>query len=141
MEVNRPVQHNTQQSPNIRKHISLILFAFILIFIASIAGIILLARSDVNTTSHIRDIFIIILALEFLFIGVALIVLVIQLAVLLNVLEHEIKPILETTRETIVTLKGTTAFLSKHAIKPVINLSSAAAGMKRLIEFIGIIRK
>jgi hypothetical protein len=106
-----------------------------------ITGIVFLAKSDTLTTSHIRDIFIIVLALESLIIGAALVILVVQLALLLNMLQNEIKPILETTRRTVNTLKGTTSFLSEHAVKPVINMGSMAAGIKRLIEIIGIIKK
>jgi hypothetical protein len=106
-----------------------------------ITGIVFLAKSDTLTTSHIRDIFIIVLALESLIIGAALVILVVQLALLLNMLQNEIKPILETTRRTVNTLKGTTSFLSEHAVKPVINIGSMAAGIKRLIEIIGIIKK
>jgi hypothetical protein len=66
--------------------------------------------------------------------------LVVQLALLINLLQNEIKPILETTRKTVNTLKGTTAFLSEHAVKPVVNLGSMAAGLKKLGEIIGIIK-
>jgi len=115
--------------------------AGLIILAALITGIVFLAKSDTITTSHIRDIFIIVLALESLIIGGALVILVVQLALLINLLQNEIKPILETTRRTVNTLKGTTAFLSEHAVKPVINLGSLAAGMKRLVEIIGIIKK
>ena len=106
-----------------------------------ITGIVFLAKADTLTTSHIRDIFIIVMALESLIICAALVILVVQLALLLNLLQNEIKPILETTRRTVNTLKGTTAFLSEHAVRPVINLSSMAAGVKRLVEIVGIIKK
>jgi hypothetical protein len=106
-----------------------------------ITGIVFLARSDATTTSHIRDIFIIILALESFIIGVALVILVVQLALLLNMLQNEVKPILDSTRKTVNTLKGTTAFLSEHAIKPVMNISTMVAGLKKVVELFGIIRK
>jgi len=118
-----------------------IVIAGLIILGALITGIVFLAKSDMLTTSHIRDIFIIVLALESLIIGAALVILVVQLALLLNLLQNEVKPILETTRRTMNTLKGTTVFLSEHAVKPVINLSSMAAGVKKLVELIGIIKK
>ena len=118
-----------------------IIIVTLIILVALIAGIVFLAQTDSNTTGHIRDIFIIVLGLESLVIGVALVILVIQLAVLLNLLQNEIKPILKTTRDTVTTLKGTTAFLSEHAIKPIINISSMTAGVRKLIELIGFIRK
>jgi hypothetical protein len=118
-----------------------VVIAGLIILGALIAGVAFLARTDSLTTSHIRDIFIIVLALESLIIGAALVILVVQLALLINLLQNEIKPILETTRRTVNTLKGTTTFLSEHAVKPVIGLSSMGAGVKRLIEIIGIIKK
>ena len=117
-----------------------VVIAGLIILSALITGIVFLARTDSLTTSHIRDIFIIVLALESLIIGAALVILVVQLALLINLLQNEIKPILETTRRTVNTLKGTTAFLSEHAVKPVVNLGSMAAGIKRLGEIIGIIK-
>ncbi|HXD09226.1 MAG TPA: hypothetical protein VN653_04120, partial [Anaerolineales bacterium] len=50
-------------------------------------------------TDKIRDVFIIVVALESLIIGVALIVLVAQLASLINLLQNEVRPILKATNE------------------------------------------
>src|SRR6188508_295531 len=61
-------------------------------------------------TDKIRDVFIIFLALESLIIGAALVVLIVQIATLMNLLNNEIKPMLEATNETISTLRGTTQF-------------------------------
>ncbi len=118
-----------------------VVIAGLIILGALITGIVFLAKSDTITTSHIRDIFIIVLALESLIIGAALVILVIQLALLLNLLQNEIKPILETTRKTVNTLKGTTTFLSEHAVKPVVSMGSMTAGVKKLFEIIGIFKK
>ena len=130
-----------QAQSGVKSKVLWVVIAGLIILGALITGIVFLAKSDTLTTSHIRDIFIIVLALESLIIGAALVILVVQLALLLNLLQNEVKPILETTRRTVNTLKGTTAFLSEHAVKPVINLGSMAAGVKRLIEIIGIIKK
>jgi hypothetical protein len=118
-----------------------IVLAILVILGALITGVVFLARSDTATTGHIRDIFIIVLTLEALIIGAALVILVIQLALLINLLQNEIKPILETTRKTVNTLRGTSAFLSEHAVKPVMRISGLAAGLRRLVEIIGIIKK
>ena len=139
---NETAQATENQTKNgVKSKVLWVVIAGLIILGALITGIVFLAKSDTLTTSHIRDIFIIVLALESLIIGAALVILVVQLALLLNLLQNEVKPILETTRRTVNTLKGTTAFLSEHAVKPVINLGSMAAGVKRLIEIIGIIKK
>jgi hypothetical protein len=134
-------ENEAQTKEGMKSKMIWVILAGLVILGALITGVVLLTRSDAITTSHIRDIFIIVLALESLIIGAALVILVIQLALLINLLQNEIKPILETTRKTVNTLKGTSSFLSKHAIKPVMQVSSLAAGFRKLVEIIGIIKK
>ena len=57
-------------------------------------------------TDRIRDIFVIIVSLETLVIGVALVVLLVQLASLINLLQNEVRPILKATSETVNTPAG-----------------------------------
>ncbi len=83
-------------------------------------------------TARIRDIVIILLAVEGLLIGLALTVLLVQLAVLINLLQHEVRPILESTQETVHTLKGTAEFLSRHAAAPVIKVNQTLAMVRGL---------
>jgi hypothetical protein len=82
---------------------------------------------------NLRDIFIIFMALESLIIGVALVVLIIQIASLINLLNNEIKPVLEATNETIATLRGTTQFLSENLVEPVVKLNSYVAGLQKML--------
>ncbi|HOJ00728.1 MAG TPA: hypothetical protein PLL88_03855 [Anaerolineaceae bacterium] len=114
---------------------------FLLVMAASIYGIYSLVKAGPDATSQVRDIFIIVLAFESFIIGVALVILVIQLAALTNMLQNEIKPIISNTRETIDTVKGTADFLSKRAVKPVIAANSYMAGAKKLFEILGILKK
>ena len=92
-------------------------------------------------TAQIRDIFIIFMALESLLIGAALVVLIVQVANLINLLQNEVKPILEATSETVNTLRGTTAFLSENVVEPVIKLNSYLAGLRRFFEIFGMKKK
>ena len=94
-----------------------------------------------SPTDKIRDVFIIVVALESLVIGVALIVLVIQLASLINLLQNEIRPILKATNETVNNLRGTAEFLGENMVEPVIKLNSYMAGINRMLELMGIRRK
>lgn len=89
-------------------------------------------------TDRIRDVFIIVVALESLVIGVALIVLIVQLASLINLLQNEIRPILNATTETVNTLRGTAEFLGENVVEPVIKLNGYLAGLKRMLELMGI---
>lgn len=115
-----------------------IVVVVILVLAGLAAGTIFLLRSDVGTTSHIRDIFIIFMALESFIVGLALIVLVVQLATLINLLQNEIKPILNSTNETVNTLRGTATFLSNNMAEPVIKLNESVAVIRKLMEFLKI---
>lgn len=105
-----------------------------------VAGLVLLLGADLNTTGRIRDIFIIFMALEFLIIGVALIVLMIQLATLINLLQNEVRPILTSTTETVNTLRGTAVFLSENLVQPVIKMNEYMAGLKKLLDLLHLVR-
>lgn len=121
----------------------LIIFAIIAILLLAgiIFGVVKLASAGPETTGQVRDIFIIVLALESLLLGVALIVLIIQIAVLSNLIQNEVKPILDSTKETVGTLKGTSKFISERAVKPIITVSSFVAGSKKFFEIIGFIKR
>ncbi len=92
-------------------------------------------------TDKIRDIFIIVVALESLVIGVALIVLVVQLASLINLLQNEVKPILKATTDTVNNLRGTAEFLGENVVEPVIKLNGYLAGLYRMLELMGVKKK
>lgn len=96
--------------------------------------VILMMATGSENVGKIRDIFIIFMALESLIIGIVLVILIIQLAVLINLIQNEIKPILQATNETVSTLKGTTAFISDNLAEPVIKLNEYMAGLSKLVE-------
>jgi hypothetical protein len=106
-----------------------------------VASIILLLSDTSGMTSKIRDVFIIFLALESLVIGVVLVILIVQISLLINLLQNEIKPILETTNDTVNTLKGTTTFISSNMLGPVIKLNEYMAGLKKLVDLLFMSKK
>ncbi len=137
-----PVSSNqSQNSQNQRKRIVLIAGIGLVILVILVAGIFFLSTTSIDTTSRIRDIFIILMALESLVIGLALIILVVQLATLINLLQNEIKPILNSTNETVNTLRGTASFLSDNLVEPVIKLNEYLAGLKRLIDLVHPVKR
>ncbi|MEJ2411528.1 MAG: hypothetical protein P8Y34_00835 [Anaerolineales bacterium] len=99
-----------------------------------ITGLVFLLQPGTDT-GRVRDIFIIFMALEFLMIGIVMIVLIVQIARLTLLLQNEIKPILDSTNQTANTLKGTAAFLSEHLVEPVLKLNQYLAGLNRVIGF------
>jgi len=137
-------QENTQDNGMPRQQkTAVILFSIIaVLFLAAVVtGIVYLSGKDAETTGRVRDIFIIVLALESLLIGAALVILVIQLAVLTNLIQNEVKPILTSAKEAASTLRGTSQFISKRAVAPIISVTSALAGFRKLSNIIGFIRK
>ena len=98
-------------------------------------------ETPADQVGRIRDIFLIFMALESLFIGTALIVLIVQIASLINLLNNEVRPILTATSETVNTLRGTAEFLGENVVQPVIKLNGYLAGMQRVLELMGIKRK
>ena len=122
-----------------------------IVIIASIVGVLVIAglivavfflfQAPLETTAHIRDIFIIFMALESLLLGLVLITLIIQVARLTNLLQNEIKPILQSTNETVSTLRGTTAFLSDNLVEPVIKLTEYLAALQKIVQLFGLGRK
>ena len=84
----------------------------------------------------IRDIAIIILAVESIVIGLLLVVLIFYVLSLLRLLQEEIKPILDSTNETVSTMRGTTAFVSKTVVSPVISVLSYAAAIGGVVRML-----
>lgn len=113
----------------------------VLFLAAVITGLFFLSHSDAETTGRVRDIFIIVLALESLLIGAASVILVIQLAILTNLVQNEVRPILASAKETVSTLRSTSQFISKRAIAPIISVSSSLAGFRKMFEIIGFIKR
>lgn len=108
----------------------------VVLLIAGAIGAAVLLVSNPEQTETLRDVFIIFMALEFLLIGLALIVLIIQVARLTALLQNEIQPILKSTSETVKTLRGTTAFLSHNLVRPVVKANSSLAAVRRALDFI-----
>lgn len=115
----------------------------VLILALLVTAIVFLLRPQTSGefVGKLRDMFIIVMALESLLIGAALIVLIVQVASLVNLLQNEVRPILAATTETVNNLRGTAEFLGENVIEPVVKLNSYLAGLQRMIELMGIKRK
>ena len=113
----------------------------LLILACLVTGLIFLLNPNLTKpedVARIRDVFIIIMALESLLIGAVLVILIVQVARLTNLLQNEIKPILDSTNETVSTLRGTTEFLSDNLVQPVIKLNEYIAAVQKLLELLGV---
>ncbi len=127
------IEETTEKKGSVGKKIGLVLGAILILGLAG-TGLVLLLQPGTDT-ARVRDIFIIFMALEFLLIGIVMIILIIQLARLTLLLQNEIKPILDSTNETVNTFKGTTAFLSEHLVEPVLKMNQYLAGLTRIADF------
>jgi hypothetical protein len=108
--------------------------ALLLMVGLTLLGVFLLRHPDLTRT--LRDLVIIVFALEILVIGVALTVVAVQLARLLHLLRHEIKPILEQASDTIGMLRGTARLVNENVAAPVMKLSGTLAGALRFLRML-----
>jgi len=104
-----------------------------------VAGLVMAISAMVrnpDSTETVRDILIIFVAGESFLIGLALIVLIVQLARLTALLQNEVRPILESTNDTVNTLRGTSQFLSDNVVRPVIKANGSLAAVRRVMDLI-----
>ena len=88
----------------------------------------------------IRDVMIIVLALEMVVIGVAITVFLIQVARFVNLLNNEVQPLITSTSDTINTVRGTAVFLSKNLAEPIIAANSTLRGIGKVLKDVDAIR-
>jgi hypothetical protein len=89
----------------------------------------------------LRDAAIVFVAFETLLVGVLLIILMLQVQSLIVLLREEIKPMLESANETLATVRGTTQFVSHNVVSPVMKWSGYLAGLRRVVQEIGGLRR
>ncbi len=85
-------------------------------------------------TATIRDISIIMVAISSLFVFILLGVLIWQVWRLTKMIQTEIKPIIEDTKETIGTVRGTSVFVSDNVVTPITRTSSKIVGARRTLQ-------
>jgi len=96
-----------------------------------------LIQPETDTTKW-RDAFIVALSVELFILGVVAVVLVFQLARLVNLIQNEVRPVLEAANETMNTVRGTADFLSSNLVNPVVKVNSYMAAAKRLLSMVNI---
>lgn len=116
--------------------IGLIVLLFLIALLISTGG-----DSLGNVVRTIRDLVIILLALEGVLIIFGLAILTLQVARLVNLLQTEVKPILENTQETVKTAQGTVEFVGSNIAEPMIAASGFMAGMSVLFTNVFGIRR
>jgi amino acid permease len=137
------LREQSEREKEMKRTMTIITIVAVVILVALIAGItyLLLPSTSGEWVGKLRDVFIIVVALESFIIGAALVVLVVQLASLINLLQNEVRPILKATTDTVNNLRGTAEFLGENVVEPVIKLNSYLAGLYRMLELMGIKKK
>jgi len=141
-EVNNPpsAPENQEELQKQRRVISVaIVIVIVVLLLISLAVWGLLQPN--TDTGKIRDIFIIFMAFESFIIGLTIIILMFQLARLINLLQNEIKPIINSTNDTVNTIRGTTIFLSNNLVEPVMKMNEYMAGFQQVLKLVGLSKK
>lgn len=126
------------EDPNRQRNILIGVGFAALVFLVLLILAVVFLLNPATPTERIRDVFIIFMAIQSLLLGFALIILMIQLARLINLLQNEIKPILESTNDTVSNLRGTTTFLSDNLVEPVIKLNEYMAALTQVTKLVGL---
>ncbi len=87
-------------------------------------------------SATVRDIAIILVALEILIMNGLLVVLIWQVWRLVKMISVEMKPVIKDSQETVGTVKGSAEFVSSSFISPLISTSSRLAGIVRSVQVI-----
>jgi hypothetical protein len=134
-ELDAPVGEPESLGPRER----LIIGAIVVVVLALAAGASLAVAALVRNPAQaetVRDIVIILMGAESLLLGLALVILIVQLARLTALLQNEVRPMLRSTNDTLDTLRGTTRFLSDNLVSPVIRANGAAAAARRVLDLV-----
>lgn len=89
----------------------------------------------------IREVLTTILLLLSFVVTTSLALLILQIIRLVSTIRHETKPILDTTRDTVVEAKGSVEFVGKHVSEPIIRFTAWSSGLWLLIRDLGGIRR
>ncbi len=111
--------------------------AFLVLLIAAIV----LMASFPSATVVVRDIAIVFVAVATFLIGLAMILLIFQLQVLIQVLRDEIQPLLRSVNDTVSTVRGTTEFVSHNMVSPIIKAAGFTAGFQQIVrDVVGVVK-
>lgn len=82
----------------------------------------------------LRDLAIVLLAIESIVIGVLLAITLLQIRSLVRVLRDEIKPMLDSANHTMATVQGTTHLVSETLVNPIVHAASYTTGTIQAIR-------
>lgn len=116
---------------------------FLVLTASLVAVAVFLALNPLTTGPSVRvvrDLMILVMALELVVVGVAVTVFLIQAARLINLVNNELQPLIDSTSDTINAVRGTAMFLSKNLADPVIQANSLLRGIGKIAGDVDAIR-
>ena len=138
-EIQTPEPQLSGEQMSKRTQIFIILGA--VLFLIILVGAIVLMATNEAATQVIRDIAIVFVAVETFLIGLAILILIFQIQMLIQVLRDEVQPLLRSFNDTASTVRGTTEFVSHNVVSPVIKAAGVAAGTRQVLsDLIGVMR-
>jgi hypothetical protein len=115
------------------------------ILLLFIVGLLLALFADVDSTASriqiVRDIFIIVLSLEFILIIISLALLILQVARLVNLVQNEVGPTLQNIRDAANVTRGTAQFVGENVAEPIIKTAAFVSGVGVFLREMGGIRR
>ncbi len=84
----------------------------------------------------LRDIAIIILAVETIALGILLFILIFQVYRLIRFLDREIKPIMESAKKTSQLIEGTASIVGEAIAKPAIEVASFLSAARHVVKIL-----
>ena len=126
-----------------RKNFQIALIVVLVVVVVLLAVMCYFLFISPGPTATIRDIAIIVLALESIVVLLLLGVVIGMLWWLIQTLERKITPILDSTSETVNsvsetvnTVRGTATFVSDAVVSPIIKVISYASGVKSAVQML-----
>ena len=116
----------------VSKRTQIMIIGGAVLFLALLVAAIVLMAMNEQATQVIRDIAIVFVAVETFLIGLAMLLLIFQLQMLIQVLRDEVQPLLRSVNDTASTVRGTTAFVSQNVVSPFIKLAGFTSAVQRV---------
>ncbi len=139
-QVQEPAPTPEEQAQEDKRTQLYVIGGAVLLLVIIVAAVVLMA-SFPAATEIVRDIAIVFVAVQTFLIGVAVIVLAVQVQLLVKVLREEIQPLLRSVNDTASTVRGTTEFVSDSMVSPIIKVAGFTAGVRRVVDDVVTVAK
>jgi hypothetical protein len=106
----------------------------VLLVVAALVALGYWAFTTDGGLNGLKNLAIILLALETIVVTALLLVVVLLLARLVSMIQDEISPVLKSAQQTANTVRGTTTFVSDTFVAPLIQIASALSGLSGTIK-------